>query len=94
MYLHLGQNTMINTNDIVGIFDLDNTTVSKRTRAFLSNLERQGRIESVSVDLPKSMVVCAGSKSLVYITQLSPATLKKRIEQSGRYRGGSGALLE
>ena len=27
MFLHLGQSTVIRTDDIVGVFDIDNTTV-------------------------------------------------------------------
>ena len=32
MYLHLGQDTIVNERDIVGVFDLDNSTVSRHTR--------------------------------------------------------------
>ena len=35
MYLHLGQGVMVRDRDMIGIFDLDNTTWSFRTRRFL-----------------------------------------------------------
>ena len=35
MYLHLGQDTIVRTDTILGVFDLDNATVSKHTREFL-----------------------------------------------------------
>ena len=41
MYLHLGQNTVITHDEIIGIFDLDNTTVSKKTRDYLCNTGKQ-----------------------------------------------------
>ena len=41
MYLHLGQSTVVNVSDIVGIFDIDNTTVSKNTREYLSRAEKE-----------------------------------------------------
>ena len=44
MYIHLGQETLVKKEDIIGIFDLDNTTVSKRTRNFLTMAEKEGRV--------------------------------------------------
>lgn len=36
MYLHLGQYTVVHTGDIVGIFDLDNSSVSRSTKEYLA----------------------------------------------------------
>ena len=44
MYLHLGQNVMVRNQDVLGIFDLDNTTWSFRTRRFLERAEGDGRV--------------------------------------------------
>lgn len=67
------------TDDIVGIFDIENTSVSRLTRLFLKNAEDEMRVTNVSNDLPKSFVVCDdGAGRRVYISQISPATLKKR----------------
>ena len=41
MYLHLGNETIIRTKDIIGIFDLDSTTVSKRSRDYLAKAEKR-----------------------------------------------------
>ena len=35
MFLHLGNNYLVNTKDIIGIFDIENTSVSANTRNFL-----------------------------------------------------------
>ncbi|MEY8359724.1 extracellular matrix/biofilm biosynthesis regulator RemA family protein [Anaerotruncus colihominis] len=79
MYLHLGQDTVVRTGDVIGIFDLENTSVSKITKQFLAKSEQSGRVVNVSYELPKSFVICAeGKRSTVYITQISSATLKKR----------------
>lgn len=80
MYLHLGQSTVVNFNEIVGIFDIDNTTVSKNTREYLSRAEKQGMVVYVSQDLPKSFIVM--KNGTVYISQISPATLLKRNRRS------------
>ena len=58
MYLHLGQDALVKTNNVIGIFDLDNTTVSKNTRDFLARAEKKGRVVNVAADLPKNFVVC------------------------------------
>lgn len=80
MYLYLGQDTVINTRSLVGIFDLETTSVSRLTRAYLSKAQRKGIIVEVSPDLPKSFVVCREKqKNLVYLSQISPATLRKRM---------------
>lgn len=79
MYLHLGQNYVINKNDIIGIFDIDNTTTSKTTREFLAKAEQNGTVYNIVSDIPKSFVVCRiDNKDVVYITQLSSSTLLKR----------------
>lgn len=80
MYLHLGNNVMIKTEDVVGIFDLDSTTISKKTRDYLNLAEKNGEVISVSFELPKSFVVCKNKKERkIYLSQLSSSTLQKRL---------------
>lgn len=82
MYLHLGQSVVVPLRDVVGIFDLDNTTSSHRTRAFLARAEREGNVINVSEELPRSFVLCRRKgKRLVYLSQLSPATLARRAAE-------------
>ena len=52
MYLHLGQSVVVPYRDVVALFDMDNTTSSHLTRAFLERAEREGRVINVSEDLP------------------------------------------
>lgn len=35
MYIHLGMGVVVREEDVVGIFDMENTTVSGATRDFL-----------------------------------------------------------
>ena len=79
MYLHLGQDTVITAENIIGMFDMDACTVSKKARDFLANAEKNKRVVNVSFELPKSFVVCEkNGEIVVYITQLSTKTLSKR----------------
>ena len=81
MYLHLGEDTIVKTKDIIGIFDLDTTTVMKASRTFINKAEKEKRTVTVSFELPKSCVVCKGKEekeNTVYISQLSSTTLENR----------------
>ena len=86
MYLHLGSSVIIHQDDVLGIFDLDNTTASGLTRDFLARAEREGRVVSAGDDLPKSFLLCRDrqGKDTVYLSQLATATLLKRLE-SGKF---------
>ncbi len=81
MYLHLGEETVIRDKNIIGIFDLDNTTVMKSTRNYLRKATEEARVQTVSYELPKSFIVTDEKTYSVYISQLMPATLEKRIKE-------------
>ena len=79
MYLHLGNDVVINTEKIVAMFDIDACTVSKKTRDFLAAAQKNGEVINVSYELPRSFVVCNDKdKTSVYISQLSTKTLSRR----------------
>lgn len=79
MYLYIGQETVIPTDDIIGIFDLENTSTSRLTKSYLAAVQQSGQVIEVSTELPKSFIVCAhDGKPAVYLSHISPATLKKR----------------
>ena len=81
MYIHLGQETVVWSKDVIGIFDLDTSTVSKHTRDFLSKSQKSGEVINVTYELPKSFVLCSKSgKNRVYISQISTSTLQRRAD--------------
>ena len=83
MYLHLGQNEIVSDHRIIGIFDLDKCSYSKRTRDYLSAAEKEGVVLDVSGDIPRSFVVADHPyhRQIVYLSQLSPAALQRRAER-------------
>lgn len=83
MYLHIGQETIIKTEDIVAIFDLDTSTVGKPTRDYLRKMEKEKKVITVSYELPKSFILTFNKKDgeKIYISQLSSQTLLKRAEK-------------
>ena len=80
MYLHLGQDVVVRTEEIIGIFDMDNATVSRASKRYLAMAEKAGRVVNITGELPKTFVVCGDreGKITVYISQISSATLRKR----------------
>ena len=96
MYIHLGQSVVVPEEDVIGVFDLDNTTGSKITRNFLSAAEKARQVNNVSDELPRSFVVSSAAvrsntvsstnennayiNQKIYLSQLSPQTLLKRSE--------------
>ncbi len=84
MYLHLGNNMVVPDEEIIGVFDLDVSSQSFRTRQYLANAEKNGQVVTLGDDLPKSFVVCGGRDGqTVYLSQLMSATLLRRSEGLG-----------
>lgn len=77
MYLHIGENTVITDQDIIGIFDIDTSTVNKATRDYLATAEKQNRVKNVNYDLPKSFIV---TDDTVYVSPINTSTLNKRAK--------------
>lgn len=83
IFLHAGNNINIRKKDIVAIFDIDRTSTHKVTRDFLEKSQKSGIIETITDEIPRSFIITErdGVKK-VYISQLSPSTLRERINSS------------
>lgn len=83
MYLHIGNDIIVDAKKIVGIFDMDNTTVSRLGRGFLPKAQKDGIIINATEDLPKSYVVTQhGKEKKIYISSVSSQVLSKRLKTS------------
>lgn len=78
MYINIGADKFIPIGDIVGVFDLENTSQSRITRDFLKKAEKDKKSENAVTDIPHSFVV---TEDKVYIAQSTSQTLKKRIDR-------------
>ena len=67
MYLNIGSDMAVRDRSIIGIFDMDNTSTSKRTREFLARAEKEGQVVPCD-DLPKSFVLTG---TFLYISHLT-----------------------
>ena len=80
MYINIGNDMSVRDKSIIGIFDMDNTSTSKRTRDFLEKCEAEGQVIPCD-DLPKSFILSTEyGFHRVHLTTLSASTLEKRLK--------------
>lgn len=84
MYLHIGNNQMIPEKRVIGVFNLEITSQSRLTAAFLKNAEAESVVIDACGDLPKSFLVCDHPyhRQIVYLSQLNSRTLQGRAEEN------------
>ncbi len=88
MYLHIGNGVSVKERDIIGIFDLDTSTVSKTTKKFLNEKSKKGSIEYTDSDLPRSFVFCFdGGEYKVKLSRISSIGLKQRTDGENKGLG-------
>ena len=78
MYVDIFSDDLVRKSEIVGIFDLDNTTINKWTNDFLKRKQDEGRITYLFSDIPKSFILM--SDGSVYVLEHSSRILRKRFE--------------
>ena len=84
MFIHIGHDTVIIDKEIIGVFDMENTTIMKKTIDYLNNAEKCKQVKNVApYELPKSFIVCQEPEGkVIYISPVSVGTILRRIEQS------------
>ena len=81
MFLHVGNNKNIRLSSVVGIFDMDNATLSSITRKYLNQKQREKLVEAAIDELPKSFVLYReGNEYKICFSQISSAALRGRME--------------
>ena len=80
MYLNIGGDLAVRDTAIIGIFDLDKTSISARTKEFLAAAEKEGQVVPCD-ELPKAFVLTAEyGMNRLYLTSLNTSTLEKRMK--------------
>jgi len=75
MFLHVGADRSVRSDDIVAIIDIRTAAESLATREFLEVMKDEGVLEDISERDPKSFVI-TGDR--VYLSPISALTLSKR----------------
>lgn len=78
MFIHLGGEKIIRASELVAIFDVSIEKSSKISKQFLGHAAKTSKIEVIGEEECKSLVV---TKTTVYYSPISSATLKKRAHQ-------------
>lgn len=82
MYIYLGSDSVVRAEDIIGVFDIENTSVGKITREYLSAAGKRKSDVYVSFDMPKSFILTEkDGRERVFISPISPATIIKRTKK-------------
>lgn len=82
MYLHVGNNRNIRKSAVIGIFDMDNATVSQITRKYLNSMQKDYLLEAASYDIPKSFILYEEhGESKICFSPLSTSALRGRLEE-------------
>jgi len=61
MFIHIAKDKFIRRKEIIGVFDLDTSTVSAVTKNFLGRAEKNGHTVDINV-LPNSFVLAGENK--------------------------------
>lgn len=81
MYIPIGADYSVRDSAVIGIFDLDNASWSRHTRAFLKEAERQGEVFAITEELPKSFILTEEfGMNRIFLTQFSSISLEKRVK--------------
>lgn len=81
MFLHLGNDAVERAENIVAVFDMENTTTARQSREFLAQAQKDGNVIDICDDLPKSYIVAnSNGETRVYISSVSSRTLAKRAK--------------
>ncbi len=78
MYLHIGNNVILNKKDIIFILDYENLKENNIFKEFYTNIDKNN-ITDISEGKPKSIIITKENDILKgYISNISSTTLGKR----------------
>ena len=79
MYVHIGKDVVINSDNIISILDIEALEKKKNLEEVLQNLKISDNIIDVSEKNKKSLIIVnKNNKNFGYITNISTTTLGKR----------------
>ncbi len=79
MYVHIGKDIIINSENIIAILDINALEKKKKLEEILQNLKISDKIKDVSEKNRKSLIIIKKNEEIYgYITNISTITLAKR----------------
>lgn len=82
MFVHIGNNRIINTKDIICIYNISSMKKTKEYENLVKELKEKNRIIDISNKEEKTLIITEEEKQMKgYISNISSVTLGKRVEQ-------------
>ena len=78
MFVEIGADKIVKSEDILGIFDLDNAFRTTAAKNFLKNAQKEGKVKTVGSELPKTMVVMKNGE--IFLSQYAQKIITARAE--------------
>ena len=86
MYFHIGNGATVKKSDVIGVFDLDTSTVSAITRKFINEKEKKGKLSYSDSDLPRTFILLdENGEYKVKLSRISAQGIKARAEGDDIY---------
>ena len=82
MYVHIGKDTVIKSENIIAILDVESIEKKKKLENILQNLKISDNIIDVSDKNKKSLIILEKNNKIIgYITNISSSTIAKRASK-------------
>ncbi len=82
MYVHIGKDVVINSDNIISILDIESLEKNKKLENILQNLKISDNIIDVSDKNKKSLIILEKNNKIIgYITNISSSTIAKRASK-------------
>ena len=82
MYVHIGKDVVINSDNIISILDIESLEKNKKLENVLQNLKISDNIIDVSDNNKKSLIILEKNNKIIgYITNISSSTIAKRASK-------------
>lgn len=84
MYLHIGNDLILNYNDVIAIFNIEALEKHKKIEAIIKDLEvEEKNIIDISENNKKTMIlVNMNDENKIYISNITAGTLEKRARNN------------
>lgn len=80
MYLHIGKDIIVDSKNIVGIFNIEYIGNTKEYKNLCKRLEGENKIVRISENKEKSLIITRDkNKELAYFTNIGVYTIAKRL---------------
>lgn len=86
MYFHIGNGVTVKKDDVIGVFDLDTSTVSSITRKYINKNEKEGKLSYSDSDLPRTFILIEEKGEYkIKLSRISTQGIKARAEGNDIY---------